>query len=81
MADINDLSKDVTELKVNQQWMRESMVGLHAKYDSLAENFVTKAEFGPIRAIAYGIVSIVLGSILLALVGLLIPKGGGIGGP
>lgn len=41
----------------------------------IEERIVTKAEFGPVKSIAYGLVSAVLLSVLGALVALVINKG------
>lgn len=42
----------------------------------LRKTVVTQAEFKPIRAVAYGLIAIVMTSVITGLVALLIQKGG-----
>lgn len=42
--------------------------------EEIAEHYVTKDQFEPVRLVAYGAVSILLGSLLVAIVGLILTK-------
>jgi hypothetical protein len=57
---LEELKKDVVEMRKE---MKES-----------ARNFITRAEFIPVRNIVYGMVSIILTGVLLALVALITGK-------
>lgn len=57
-------NRDVKEIK-------DGLVGLGEKFDkflvTLAENYVTKTEFNPVKNIVYSAVAIILSSFVLAL--------------
>lgn len=42
--------------------------------DTLEQHYVTKDQFEPVRLVAYGAVSILLGSLLVAIIGLVVTK-------
>jgi hypothetical protein len=68
--DYSDLDKRVREIEVDiarlQEWMRS--------VNEQIKTFVTKSEFGPVRLIAYGLATAVMGSVVTAVIAKVIVK-------
>jgi len=52
------------------------VVEIQTEVVNLKENFVTKAEFWPVRVIAYGIASVCMLAVLTAVVGIAVVRQG-----
>jgi len=63
-----ELSTTLAALKTDVEWIKEKLKSM----DSL---FVTQAEFVPVRMIAFGLVGILLASVVVALFTLLLNHG------
>ena len=64
---IAEISKDIT-------FIRSTVERLEKSIDDIKESYVTKDEFNPVKSIAYGMVSIVLVTVIGALLSLVILK-------
>ena len=60
------------------KYIRRDLDKLINKIDNLDRNYVTKTEWLPVQKIVYGLVAIMLSSLLLGILALVIQKGGGI---
>ena len=56
-------------------YIKSTIVQMDKKFDNLANQFVTRNEFNPVRNIVYGAVSLILTAALIALLTLIF-KGG-----
>lgn len=65
------IAKDITKLQVTVEYIQK-------KVDEIAANqerdYVLKTEFEPVKKVVYGMVSIVLTAVVVALVGLLVVR-------
>jgi hypothetical protein len=68
--DYSGLDKRVREIEIDiatlQEWMRS--------VNEQIKTFVTKSEFGPVRLIAYGLATAVMGSVVTAVIAKVIVK-------
>jgi ABC-type phosphate transport system permease subunit len=60
------------ELAVDVKYIKEKLDKLEGRVDS---HFVTQNEFTPVRNIAYGLVGLIVTSVIVALIGLVVAKG------
>lgn len=69
-AEFRELEKKVGTVDLNVVRMQEQMVGLQ----NVIKELVTKAEFTPVKMIAYGLITMVAGSVVTALLARVIIK-------
>lgn len=60
------------ELTIHLQYIREELNKISVKLDTMTEIFVTKEEFAPVKKLVYGLVGIVLTSVVVAVLALII---------
>lgn len=69
---------DNPDSKVERALLKEAVERHDKDLDELREimetRYVTKDQFEPVRLVAYGAVSILLGSLLVAIIGLVVTK-------
>jgi thiosulfate reductase cytochrome b subunit len=66
MSDDEKISVTNENLALHIQYIRKDLREICHKLDS---KYVTKAEFNPVRLIAYGLVSVLLVAVISALIG------------
>lgn len=69
-AEFRELEKKVGTIDVNVVRMQEQVVNLQ----NIIKELVTKAEFTPVKMIAYGLITMVAGSVVTALLARVILK-------
>lgn len=60
-----------TALEVKIDWIKKDVQEIK---DRLKENYVTRAEFDPIKKIVYGVVGIILTTVIVALLAFVIKQ-------
>ena len=63
----NDIA--IAEMAKDIEYIKKAIEAID---DKLNENFVTKVEFDPVRRLVYGVVSLILISVILAILALVI---------
>lgn len=76
--DIRDVRREVEKAsdrhasKVDLERIEKNVSDLAEKIDGLAKQYVTQAEFGPVKRIVYGAVGIILVAVIGAVIGLVV---------
>lgn len=70
-SDINQLATDVAVILSKVQYIESDVKSVK---DKLENDYVTQDQFEPIKKVVYGLVSIILVSVIVALVALVIIK-------
>lgn len=66
----------LVELRTNTNNLMDEMKQLRNDIANLKKEFVTQAEFKPVRNIVYGAVAIILTAVVVAMITLVIQQGG-----
>ena len=74
----NTTPQDIALIKQDLSYMKKGMDRLEISVDEVKKNtetnFVTKAEFAPVKQIVYGIISLVVIAVFGALISLVVLK-------
>lgn len=62
-------------IKQDMDYLKTGVQGIQTKLDELETKFVTRKEFEPVKAIAFGLVGMILLSIVGALLALVVKSG------
>jgi hypothetical protein len=73
-ASIANTETELALLNRDIQYIREKITEINTK---LEQRYITREEFEPIKKIVYGVVGIMLTGMVVALIALIIGKGGG----
>ena len=74
---IQTIHADIKEIKA---LIPNNLATVEAHIDKLGEKFVTKDEFGPVRAIAYGLVGLILIGVISGVLTLVVRTGAAVAG-
>ena len=70
-TNIANMGKDITELKSD---IKSDVADLKQRIDNMGNRYVSQDEFKPVRSIVYGLVGIILTTVIGALISLVLLK-------
>jgi archaellum component FlaC len=74
MDNNKNVSVIIAEISKDISFIRDTVERLEESIDDIKKAYVTKEEFSPVKSVAYGMVSIVLVTVMGALLSLIVLK-------